>query len=105
MKKSLKKIEMAGPWFSELEKKYVNDVLENGWYGKNAYKFCHLFEDNFAKHCKRKFALMTTNCTSAIHLGLAAKNISEKDEVIVPECTWIGSCAGVIYQRCKNCFC
>ena len=24
---------------------------------------------------KRKFALMTTNCTSAIHLGLAAKKI------------------------------
>jgi len=104
MTKGLKNIEMAGPWFSQLEKKYVNEALEHGWYGKNAYKFCHLFEDAFAKFCKRKFALMTTNCTSAIHLGLAAKKISEKDEVIVPECTWIGSCAGVIYQRSKIVF-
>ena len=42
---------MAGPWFSQLEK-YVNEALEHGWYGKNAYKFCHLFEDAFAKFVK-----------------------------------------------------
>ena len=31
-------------------------------------------------------------------------NIGKGDEVIVPECTWIGSCAGVIYQNAKIVF-
>ena len=63
-----------------------------------------MFEKKFARYHNRKYSLMTPNCTTAIHLGLASLNIGKGDEVIVPECTWIGSCAGVIYQNAKIVF-
>ena len=66
-------IEVSGPSISNLEKKYILDALSNGWYGKNKYYYVEKFEKSFAKFHKRHFALMTTNCTSAIHLLLLAK--------------------------------
>ncbi len=48
---------------------------------------------------------MTPNCTSAIHLLLAALGISEDDEVIVPECTWIATAAPITYLRARPVFC
>ena len=40
---------------------------------------------------------MTTNCTSAIHLALLSINVNKEDEVIVPDCTWIGSSSAIKY--------
>ena len=104
MKQQKKEIHMAGPWMTKEEKRIVVDALENGWYGSNAYNYCEMFEKKFARYHKRKYSLMTPNCTTAIHLGLASLNIGKGDEVIVPECTWIGSCAGVIYQNANIVF-
>ncbi len=53
----------------------------------------------------RKYALMTPNCTTALYLLLAGLGIGEGDEVIAPECTWIGSVACITYQRATTCFC
>lgn len=83
-------IYMAGADVGELEIKYVTDALKNGWYG-DKYYYVEKLESEFTKYHGRKYALMTTNCTSAIHLLLAGLGIKEGDEVIVPECTWIAS--------------
>lgn len=88
-------IYMAGPWITEHEEKIVLDAMRNGWYGKNAYYYVEKFEAEFAKYHDRKYALMTPNCTSAIHLILYALNIGPGDEVILPECTWIASASPV----------
>jgi perosamine synthetase len=42
---------------------------------------------------------MTPNCTTALHLLLAGLGIKDGDEVIAPECTWVGSVACITYQR------
>jgi perosamine synthetase len=97
-------IAMAGPWITELEEKFVLDAVRNGWYGKEAYQYVETFESEFAKYHDRAFALMTPNCTSALHLLLAALGVGEGDEVIAPECTWIGSVAGITYQRATSVF-
>ncbi|MEJ2374188.1 MAG: DegT/DnrJ/EryC1/StrS family aminotransferase [Pseudolabrys sp.] len=97
-------IEIAGPWITELEEKVVLDALRNGWHGKNAYYYCETFEREFAGYHGRRYALMTPNCTSAIHLLLAGLGIKDDDEVILPECTWIASAAPVSYQRAKAVF-
>jgi perosamine synthetase len=91
-------IPMAGPWITEHEEKIVLDALRNGWYGKQAYYYVETFESEFARYHDRKHALMTPNCTTALHLLLAALGIGEGDEVIAPECTWIGSTACISYQ-------
>lgn len=97
-------IHMAGPWITEFEEKIVLDALRNGWYGKDAYTYVEKFEAEFAQYHDRKYALMTPNCTTAIHLLLAALGIKEGDEVIVPECTWIASAAPITYQRATTVF-
>jgi perosamine synthetase len=95
---------MAGPWITEHEEKIVLDALRNGWYGKDAYHYVELFESEFARYHGRKHALMTPNCTTALHLLLAGLGIGEGDEVIAPECTWIGSTACITYQRAEPVF-
>lgn len=95
---------MAGPSITELEEKIVLDAVRNGWYGKQAYYYVETFEKDFARYHDRRFALMTPNCTTSLHLVLAALGIGEGDEVIAPDCTWIGSVAGITYQRATTVF-
>jgi perosamine synthetase len=95
---------MAGPSITEHEEKIVLDAVRNGWYGKKAYYYVEAFETEFAKYHDRRHALMTPNCTTALHLLLAGLGISDGDEVIAPDCTWIGSVAGITYQRAKPVF-
>ncbi len=84
---------MAGPWITEHEERVVLDAMRNGWYGKQAYYYVETFESEFAKYHDRRFALMTPNCTTALHLLVAGLGIGEGDEVIAPDCTWVGSTA------------
>ncbi len=97
-------IHMAGPWVTKFEEKFVLDALRNGWYGKDAYAYVEKFEAEFAAYHDRRYALMTPNCTTSIHLLLAGLDIKEGDEVIVPECTWIASAAPITYQRATTIF-
>lgn len=99
------RIEMSGPWITEHEEEIVLDALRNGWYGETAYHYCEKFEAEFAAYHDREFALMTPNCTSAIHLILMGLGIGPGDEVIAPECTWIASVAPVSYCGAEPVFC
>ena len=99
---ALERIDMAGPWITDLEKKVVQDCMNKGWYN---YKYVEKFQAEFAEYHDRKYAVMTPNCTTTIHLLLTAIGVSDDDEVIVPECTWVGSTAGITYLRAKTVFC
>lgn len=98
-------IQMAGPWITEHEERIVLDALRNGWYGAQAYHYVETFEREFAHHHRRAHALMTPNCTSAIHLLLAGLGIGPGDEVIVPDCTWIATAAPITYVGATTVFC
>ena len=100
----MKQIHMAGPWITEHEIKVVEDAMRNGWY-EHAYDYCEKFQKEFAQYHKRKYGIMTPNCTTAIHLLLAGLGVSEGDEVILPECTWIATGAGISYQKATPVFC
>jgi perosamine synthetase len=89
-------IYMAGTHVSSLEEEYVIDALRNGWY-QDKYYYCERLQEEFSDYHDRKYALMTPNCTSAIHLVLMALGIGPGDEVIVPECTWIATASPVTY--------
>lgn len=102
--KSENDIHMAGPWITQHEIDTVMDAMKNGWYGKDAYTYVETFEKEFAAYHDRKFALMTPNCTTAIHLLLEGLGIKDDMEVIVPECTWIASAAPITYQRATTVF-
>lgn len=95
---------MAGADVGDLEVEYVTDALRNGWYD-DKYYYCETLEKEFAEYHDRKHALMTPNCTSAIHLILAAIGIDSSSEVIVPECTWIASAVSSHHLGAKLVFC
>lgn len=100
----MKTIHMAGPDITEHEMSVVMDAMRTGWYEK-PYHYVELFQKEFAAYHGRKYAVMTPNCTTSIHLLLTALGVSDGDEVIVPENTWIASAAPITYLRAKPVFC
>lgn len=86
---------MAGPSVGPLEAEFVADAMSTGWYAPDAYKYVEMFEAEFAAYHGRGFGLMTPNCTTAIHLALEGLGVGAGDEVVAPECTWVGSTAGI----------
>ena len=97
-------LELFGPSITELELKTVMDAMQNGWYGDRKYWYVENFEKEFAQYHGRKYAMMTPNCTSAIHLLLLGLGIGPDDEVIVPECTWIASSTHITHVGAKPVF-
>jgi perosamine synthetase len=90
------RIPIAGPWITEKEIRYVTAAVRDGWYGNSA-KYQAAFEQAFAAHAGRRFAVSLPSCTSGLHLSLAALGIGPGDEVIVPDLTWIATSAPVSY--------
>ena len=96
-------IPLAKPSITKKEITYVNEAMVNGW-GENKSKFIEKFEITFAKKTGAKFALATSSCTGALHLGLESLGIKKGDEVIVPESTWIASVAPIVHLGAKPVF-
>jgi perosamine synthetase len=97
-------LELFGPWITDHEINTVMDAVKNGWYGEKKFYYVETFEADFARHHGRRYALMTPNCTSALHLLLAALGVEKDDEVIVPECTWIATSAPIKYVGAQPVF-
>ena len=100
----MNEIYAAGPHVIEADIEIVADAMRK-WYGKDAYYYCELFQEEFASYHDRRFGIMTPNCTSALRLLLDGLGIGPGDEVLVPECTWIGSTAGINEQGAQTVFC
>jgi dTDP-4-amino-4,6-dideoxygalactose transaminase len=84
------------PAFDERAVRAVEEVLRSGkvnyWTGRNGMEF----EKRFAEWQGSKFAISTTNGTSALHVALTALGIGPGDEVIVPSYTFIASSFSVV---------
>jgi perosamine synthetase len=91
-----KRIPIAGPSITQKEIDYVAEAVRTAWYSE-ANIFHERFENAFAGHCGRKYAISLPSCTSGLHLALMSLGIGAGDEVIVPDVTWIASVAPVRY--------
>ena len=89
-------IPIAQPSFRGNEKKYLLDTVESGWISSIGY-YIEQFEKTFASMHGVKHAIATHNGTIALHLALVAAGISEGDEVIVPDLTFIATANCVRY--------
>ena len=87
---------VAGPWISDLERRYVADAVSDGWY-EHAGRWPAAFESGFAAAVDRQHAFALPSCTAGLHLALAALGVGPGDEVVVPETTWIASSAPISY--------
>lgn len=86
----------AGPSITETEVHRVTEAARHGWYADMRGSI-EEFEARFAAYTGMRYALATSNCTSALHLAMLALRIGAEDEVIVPDITWVASAAPICY--------
>jgi perosamine synthetase len=82
------------------EKKYVAQCLETGWISSQG-EFITKFEEQFAAYHGMKQAIVTSNCTTALHISLKALGIGYGDEVICPDLTFIAPANMIVLSGAK----
>ncbi len=97
------KIPYTKPSITEREVELVTDAARNGW-GEKCYEYIHQFEKAFSKYTGAKYAIATSSCTGALHMGMAALNIGPDDEVILADTNWIATAAPITYLGAKPVF-
>ena len=91
------------PSITELEVRYATDAAANGW-GDKCYDYIYRFERLFKQHLGVKYAIATSSCTGALHMGMAALGIGPGDEVIMADINWIATASPVINLGAKPIF-
>jgi perosamine synthetase len=91
------------PSITELEVAYATDAARNGW-GERWYEYIVRFEESFKAHLGVKYAIATSSCTGALHMGLAALGIGPGDEVIMADTNWIATAAPIVHLGAKPVF-
>jgi len=94
------RIHYTKPSIGEREIAYAADAAANGW-GERCYEYIGRFERAFAGHVGVEFAIATSSCTGALHMGMAALGIGSGDEVICADINWIASVAPVTHLGAK----
>ena len=86
-------IPFAKPMIGDEERAAMDEVLKGTILTHGPR--CSAFERAFAEFIGVKHAITTSNCTTAIHLGLVACGIKPGDEVIVPAMTHVATAHAV----------
>jgi len=86
------------PLLNGNEKKYLSECIDSGWISSEG-PFVARFEENFAKYIGRKYAISVSNGTAAIDISIAAIDIEEGDEVIMPDFTIISCIHQIIRAK------
>ena len=84
------------PSITELEVAYATDATRTGW-GERCYEYIQRFESAFAAHLGVRYAISTSSCTGALHMGLAALDLGPGDEVILADTNWIATAAPIVH--------
>lgn len=91
------------PSITDLEVEYATDAARNGW-GERCYEYITRFEDAFNAHLGVKYAIATSSCTGALHMGMAALGIGPGDEVIMADTNWIATASPIVQLGAKPVF-
>lgn len=81
---------------SELERKYVSEVLDNAFQTSKNSIYNNKLEAAFATLFNVKYAIGHINGTATLHTALAALNVFAGDEVIVPPLTMSSTALAVL---------
>lgn len=97
------RIHYTKPSITEKEVEYATDAARNGW-GEQCYTYINRFEELFKQHLGVKYAIATSSCTGALHMGMAALGIGPGDEVIMADTNWIATAAPIVHLGAKPVF-
>ena len=93
-------IPISKPSIEGKELEYVTDAIKSGWVSSLG-KYIDMFEEKFSKYCNTKYAVATSNGTTALHLTLVSLGITEEDEVIIPNFTFVATASAIKYIGAK----
>jgi len=91
------------PSITDLEVGYATDAAANGW-GDQCYAYINRFEELFKRHLGVNYAIATSSCTGALHMGMAALGIGPGDEVIMADTNWIATASPIVHLGAKPVF-
>lgn len=91
-----RQIPVSMPDLSGHEAAYAAEAVTSTWISSSG-SFLDRFEREFAAACGCRYALGTSNGTTALHLAMATLGIGPGDEVIVPSMTYIATANAVTY--------
>jgi len=95
-------IPIGKTYFDEDDFKAVVEPLKSGWVIQG--KFVNEFENLFSAYTGVKNSIAVSSCTTALQLVVAAMNLKEGDEVLIPAFTWIATANAVEYTGAKPVF-
>ena len=96
-------IPLHEPKFIGNDKKYLIECIRKS-YVSSVGKFVDEFEEKIAKFTGAKYAIATTNGTSALHASLILAGVEQDDEVITQSLNFIASCNAISYCKAKPIF-
>src|SRR6476620_4966341 len=83
-------IPLHAPYFGGNEKKYVLDTIESTFVS-SVGKYVNQFEEQMQEITGAKYAIATTNGTTALHLALIVAGVGAGDEVITQPLTFVAT--------------
>ena len=101
--KNSKFIPLHEPRFAGNEKKYLSECIDSTFVS-SVGKFVDEFEDKIAEYTGAKYAIATSNGTSAIHVSLILADVDKDSEVITQPLTFVATCNAISYCNAKPIF-
>jgi len=96
-------IPLHEPKFIGNEKKYLNKCIDSTFVS-SVGKFVDEAEEKIAKYTGVKYAVATSNGTSALHISLILGGVEQEDEVITQSLNFVASCNAISYCNAKPIF-
>ena len=98
-----KNIPLHVPKFIGNEKKYLRECIDSTFVS-SVGKFVDQFEKKIAKYTGARYAIATTNGTSALHVSLILAGVEKNNEVITQPLNFVASCNAISYCNAKPIF-
>jgi len=89
-------IPLSVPNLSGNEWKYIKDCLDTNWVS-SVGSYVTLFENKVAEFCGVKYAVATSNGTTALHMNLLLSDVRRQDLVIATNITFVAPVNAVKY--------
>jgi perosamine synthetase len=89
-------IPLHEPRFIGNEKKYLDECIDSTFVS-SVGKFVDEFEEKIADYTGAKYAVATSNGTSALHISLLLAGVDQNDEVITQPLTFVATCNAISY--------
>jgi perosamine synthetase len=89
-------IPLHEPKFLGNEKEYLNECIDSTFVS-SVGKFVDEFENKIASYTGAKYAIATSNGTSALHISLLISGVENGHEVITQPLTFVATCNAISY--------